>query len=366
MSEFIGLYIHIPFCRSKCPYCDFFSVRTKQYDYENYVNILINSIEKWSKKINKKVDTIYFGGGTPSLIGAPLIYKVLTNIKMNFEVTKDCEITIEVNPSSGNFFDFDLVKKAGVNRVSIGLQSADQQELKLLGRIHSLEDVSNTIKLCRKSNINNISLDLMIGIPNQTKESLKKSIDFCIDNKVQHISSYILCIEKNTYFYKNKEKYIFPDEDVTFDLYLFLTEYLNDNGFKQYEISNFSLTGYESKHNTKYWNLDNYLGIGPSAHSFLDNKRFYYSRSFEDFENDIIIDDGVGGNEEEYIMLKLRLTSGLNVSEYKKAFGKELSKDFFSKVDKFVKLNLMSFENDNICFTTNGFLLSNSILSELI
>ncbi|MCH5298272.1 MAG: radical SAM family heme chaperone HemW [Ruminococcus sp.] len=366
MSDTIGLYIHIPFCRSKCPYCDFFSLRGNESDYSSYVELLKSKIEIWGKKIKKKVDTIYFGGGTPSVLGAEYICDVLSYIKNYFEVYDDAEITLEVNPASGKFFDFAAVKKHGVNRISLGLQSANDNELKLLGRIHSIDDVNNTLSLIKNSGIDNISLDLMLGIPEQTKESLKRSIDFCAESGVTHISSYILKIEDGTIFDKRREQYKFPDEDTTADLYLFAVEYLSAKGFKQYEISNFSQSGFESRHNLKYWNLDDYLGIGPAAHSCVDEKRFYYNRSIENFKNDVIVDDGTGATSEEYILLQLRLSKGINIEKYKEVYGESLPTDFYKKIDKYCKLGLMNQDKNSVSFTPRGFLVSNSIIADLI
>lgn len=366
MSNNLGLYIHIPFCRSKCPYCDFFSLRGNQQDYNHYVNILKDKIVYWSKKYDKIVTTIYFGGGTPSVIGADLLCDILDEIKSNFIVSDDCEITFEVNPVSGLFFDFNKAKNHGFNRVSVGLQSANADELKSLGRIHSSDDALSTIQLIKQAGIDNISLDLMIGIPNQTIDSLKKSIDFCADAGVTHISSYILKIEENTVFHKRQDKLSLPDEDSTSDLYIFAVDYLDKKGFKQYEISNFSKKGYESKHNLKYWLLDDYLGIGPGAHSCVDGKRFYYNRSIEDFENDLIIDDGIGCTNEEYIMLRMRLTDGINSDEYEKVFDREAVKDFKRKTKKYIKADFMKESDNKIAFTTKGMLVSNTILADLL
>ncbi|MGN1139257.1 MAG: radical SAM family heme chaperone HemW, partial [Ruminococcus sp.] len=311
MSDCLGLYIHIPFCHSKCPYCDFFSIRGNSANYGEYVEVLNKNIVMWSKKINKKVDTIYFGGGTPSIIGADLLTEILISIKENFNVSDDAEITLEVNPHSGKFFDFNKAYHYGFNRISIGLQSSNKAELKSLGRTHTTDDVINTINLIREAKIENISLDVMMGIPNQTKDSLKETLDFCIKSKVNHISSYILKLEENTVFYKRQEKLNLPSDDETADLYKFAVGYLAEHKYNQYEISNFSKSGFESKHNLKYWNLEDYLGIGPAAHSFINKKRFYYKNSIEDFKNNNIISDGTGGNQEEYIMLQLRLKKGL-------------------------------------------------------
>ncbi|MEE3427729.1 MAG: radical SAM family heme chaperone HemW [Ruminococcus sp.] len=365
MSNSIGIYIHIPYCRSKCPYCDFFSKRGNDTEYKNYLKILTDKIINWGKKIDKPVDTIYFGGGTPSLIGDKNIADIIKCIKNCFDVDEKSEITIEVNPESAKHLDFENLYSVGVNRISIGLQSADKNELKQLGRIHSLKDAVDTIYLSKNAGIDNISLDVMLGISNQTDESLIKTLEFIANSGVKHISSYILKLEENTFYYKNRDRYNFPDDETTSNFYLKTVNYLNKNGFVQYEISNFAVKGYESKHNLKYWNLDEYLGIGPAAHSFIDGKRFYYDRSIEDFKNDIIIDEGLGGDKEEFIMLKLRLKKGLNIGEYEKAFGK-LSKDFFKKIELYTNSGFTEYKNNTLSFTPKGFLVSNNIISDLI
>lgn len=366
MNNSIGIYIHIPYCRSKCPYCDFFSLRGNNDDYKSYVSVLKKSIEYWGEKCGKKADSIYFGGGTPSILGAELICEILDSVYKSFNIDNNAEITIEANPASGKFFDFHAVKSFGVNRVSLGLQSSDEKELKALGRIHSLSDAFNSIELIKSSGIDNISLDLMLGVPSQNMNSLKKSLDFCIDSGVNHISSYILKIEENTFYGKNRDKFSFPDDELTSDLYLFTVEYLDKNGFKQYEISNFAVPGYESRHNLKYWNLDDYIGIGPGAHSFLNGRRFYYERDMKSFKDNIIKDEGVGGNKEEFIMLQLRLKKGLDINKYKEAFGEELPKDFYIKAEKYIKSGFLNKSGNRLFFTAKGFLVSNSIITELL
>ena len=366
MSDNMGIYLHIPFCRGKCPYCDFYSLRANESDYNNYVKILKNSIKYWSKRISKTADTIYIGGGTPSVLSSEQIADIITAAKSSFRCSDDIEITMEANPKSAINFDFSAAVDAGLNRVSLGVQSADENELKNLGRTHSINDVKNAVNKIRSAGTDNISFDLMLGIPEQTIASLKKSIDFCAALEVSHISIYMLKIEENTVFYKKRDKYNFPDDDYVSDLYLYAINYLSQKGFKQYEISNFCKSGYESRHNLKYWNLDDYLGIGPSAHSFLDGKRFHYERSVEDFADNKIVCDGPGGNASEYIMLQLRLKSGMNLNKYKEAFGGLPQKDFFDKIKKYSKLGYINFDNDNIRFTETGFLLSNTILADLI
>lgn len=366
MNNTLGLYIHIPFCRSKCPYCDFFSCRASESDYDNYIKCLKNIMKYHSEIIDKEIDTVYFGGGTPSVLGADRIAGILEYTRECFSVSNKAEITMEANPASGKFFDFARIAEFGVNRISLGMQSSNQKELKALGRLHSAEDVENTIKLIRKAGINNISLDLMMGIPYQTVESLRDSIDFCVAQNVSHISSYILKIEKGTIFEKRYDSYDFPSDEEAADLYLFAVDYLSKNGFEQYEISSFCKKGFESRHNLKYWTLGEYLGIGPAAHSFIDGKRFYYDRSFENFEKNIIRSEGEGGTTEEYIMLGLRLKRGLDLTECKKILGEKGSENLLKTSEKFVKAGLMEQKNNHLNFTPKGFLVSNAVLAQII
>ena len=250
--------------------------------------------------------------------------------------------------------------------VSMGMQTAVEDELRLLGRIHSIDDAKTSVERAKSAGFNNISLDLMMGIPNQTIESLEKSISFCADCKVTHISSYILKIEENTPFYKVQNKLKLADDDMQAEMYLKAVEMLDSLGYKQYEISNFAKQGYESRHNTNYWRCGEYIGIGPSAHSFFDGKRFFYSRSMDDFNNNKLSFEGTGGDEEEFIMLSLRLKSGLNYSEFEEKFGYTLPSYIIEKAKEYEKYGYTNVTDKSISFTPKGFLVSNSIISELI
>lgn len=366
MSDSLGLYLHIPFCKSKCPYCDFFSGKGSEADYDIYCRELKNKIFFWSKKTNRTVSTVYFGGGTPSILGTERLSSLLRTVKEDFAVDKDAEITLEVNPDSGKTLDFALLRQAGFNRVSVGFQTAVPAELKALGRIHQTEEAVLTVERAKAAGIENLSMDLMLGIPFQTIESLKASIDFCASLGVKHLSAYLLKIEKGTRFFEIRDSLAVADEDLQADLYLFAAEYLDRLGFRQYEISNFAAEGFESRHNSAYWQCREYIGIGPSAHSFFEGKRFFYGRSRQDFADNILCDDGVGGSEEEYIMLALRLKSGLCFKEYEKRFQKDISPALLSKIQRFKKMGLMESDETHACFTTKGFLVSNAVLSGLL
>lgn len=366
MSNSIGLYIHIPFCKSKCPYCDFFSANSNESDYDIYCNELKHKLKYWGIKINKEVATIYFGGGTPSVLGTKRLCSLLDCVKSNFKLTDDTEITVEVNPDTGKYLDFCALLNTGFNRISIGMQSAVESELKALGRIHNADDAKQTVINAQNAGFNNVSLDLMMGIPNQTIDTLKNSIEFCADCNVTHISSYILKIEENTPFYKLKNELKFADEDMQAEMYLQSVSLFEKLGYRQYEISNFSLDGFESKHNSNYWRCGEYIGIGPSAHSFLDGKRFYYDRNMKDFTDNKIVFDGYGGSEDEYIMLALRLKRGLVFNDFSKKFGKQVSENIINKAKRLADNKYLKIDDKHICLTPKGFLVSNAIICELI
>lgn len=361
----IGIYIHIPFCEQKCPYCDFYSIADKS-EFDKYTDAVINRIIKYSNKYNDVVSTIYFGGGTPSILGTTRLVNILKTIKKNFSVSENAEVTLEVNPSSQDNLSFVDLYCAGFNRVSIGLQSAHENELKILGRSHTAHDTEITVINAKSAGFNNISLDLMLCVPGQTKSSLTESIEFCKDCGVTHISAYILKIEENTKFYKIKDSLNLFDDDDSSKLYLHVVNELERCGYHQYEISNFSKPGYEGKHNLKYWRDEEYLGIGPSAHSFLNGKRFYYSRSFSDFYDDIFIEDGTGGDIEEYIMLRLRLREGVSLVSLKNEYGYTPSQKLLKSLNRLKEECLIEFNNEIIYLTKEGFLVSNMIINYII
>lgn len=361
----IGLYIHIPFCKSKCPYCDFFSIKMNDEEMNRYVDKVIERFDKYCND-DIVLDTVYFGGGTPSTLGTERIAKILNAINDKFTVDENAEITMEMNPTSKELINFTVLKECGLNRLSIGMQSAVESEMKLLGRTHSQEDVINTVNLAKRSGIDNISLDLIIGVPTQTKESLKYSMDFCKSLGVKHISAYILKIEEGTKFYTIKDSLNMPSDDEQAEMYMYVSEYLESIGYNQYEISNYSLEGFESRHNTKYWRCEEYIGIGPSAHSFYNGERFYYNRSFEEFYNDKTNFDCIGGTEEEFIMLNLRLKRGLIFKEYEEKYNKKFPEEIIKKAKILEKAGLLTVDKEKVSLNRKGYLVSNAIICELI
>lgn len=367
-----GIYIHIPFCKSKCPYCDFYSYRCKDKEMKAYVEALLNEINSLSMVSNFvkepfKADTLYLGGGTPSVLSGEDLYRIVTTVRARFSIPDNAEITVECNPNSNIEAILPCLLKAGVNRISLGLQSAVDKERKILGRQSDKKRVTEVIELLKSNGISNISLDVMLGIPLQTEESLKETLDFIIESDVPHVSAYMLKIEEGTHFYKNYNKYDFPDEEKTIELYNQCADTLEKAGFIHYEISNFAKEGFESHHNTKYWELENYLGIGPGAHSYIDGKRFYFESDTDGFiQGEKAIFDSLGGDCEEYIMLKLRLKKGLDLPELKRLYGEKPLMKIKEKAPFLKEQGLIDFDGENISLTRKGYLISNSVICELL
>lgn len=345
MNAKAGLYIHIPFCANKCPYCDFYSVKYDKESAENYAKRVIEEFEKYK---GAEFDTVYLGGGTPSILEPQLIGNILNAAREKFKIDSNSEITIECNPSKNLEEDFKKYADFGINRISLGMQSAVKSERLALGRKAGKEDVAKAIYDAKKAGITNISLDLMLGTPKQIFEGLNETFAFIQEMNVSHISAYMLKIEESTPFYRLQDKLALPNDDTVSDMYLKTVDVLSDMGFHQYEISNFAKSNYESRHNIKYWQLIPYLGIGKSAHSFWNGRRFYYDKDFN------IVDDGAGGSKEEQIMLGLRLKKGIKKSLIKR------------NLMPYIKAGYMEESGENISFTPKGFLVSNTILSELI
>lgn len=362
----IGLYLHIPFCRSKCPYCDFYSFRGSETDMDNYCAALQQRISESASALQCKANTLYIGGGTPSVLGAERLKSLVNQAKRDF-LTDEAEVTVECNPYKLPPDFFKVLAEVGVNRVSLGLQSANDTERRTLGRRSDRQTVETAVKAAQRAGIQNISLDVMLGVPDQTEKSLAETLDFCLSLGVPHISAYILKVEENTPFGRRREQYNFPDDDKTADFYLQLCETLENGGILQYEISNFAKSGFESRHNLKYWHCEEYLGLGPAAHSFLNNKRFYFSRDFEAFlKGGAPVPDGDGGDFTEYAMLALRLIEGLRESWVLARFGHKIPDEMHKKAQIFVQGGYMAADEERIALTRKGFLLSNAILAELL
>lgn len=357
----LGLYIHIPFCERKCNYCDFYSAFYSEDMLNIYLSALKGEIKKWGGKTNRPIDTVYIGGGTPSLLGKEII-ALSDCIRNSFSLCKDIEFTAEVNPSSSDIF-LKYAKAAGVNRLSIGVQSGCDTALKKLGRTHTAQDSVQTVKNAEKYGFCNISADLMTALPESNIDTLKRDIDFILSLDVQHISSYLLKIEPKTLFAKKEKLLDLPDDDGAAEQYLYMCDRLENGGYEHYEISNFARDAKYSRHNMKYWLCHDYIGIGPSAHSFINGRRFYYPENLHKFiKNPFAVQDGTGGNNAEKIMLGLRLSQGIDLSEI---YG-DIPQAIKTKISLFEKAGYLNSALPVISLTDKGMLISNSIITELL
>lgn len=369
----LGLYIHVPFCRTKCLYCDFCSfVSREESEREEYVLALINEIRS-RRAGGHIVDTVYFGGGTPSILTVLQIERIILAIRGSFELSHDAEITLECNPMT-HLDDaeeyFSALLSLGVNRLSIGVQSAVDSELKLIGRRHSFEEAKNTFLSARRAGFDNISLDLMLALPSQTLETLKRSVLELISLAPEHISIYSLQLEEGTPLHRMREKYIFPDDDSAADMYETVVALMKDAGYSHYEISNFAKKGKESRHNSKYWSLDEYLGFGLAAHSDFAGKRSENTREMSDYLSGkyLLSEQKIGEREREleFLMLGLRTGAGISRTKFSALFNANFDQKYGKKVEKFKKMGYLCENGDRIFLNERGFEISNAILSELL
>ncbi len=322
-----------------------------------YVNTMKTELRENRDK-NIRADSLYFGGGTPSVLLGEELVELLNTVKDCFSVTEDAEITVECNPSSDLERFLPIVAEAGVNRVSLGMQSAVDGERRKLGRMADRKRVEEALSIARKSGIENLTLDVMLGVPGQTKDSLNDTLQFLLDSGVPHVSAYMLKLEEGTVFYKRRDSLGLPDEEETSDFYLQTIDTLSAGGLNQYEISNFARPGFESRHNLKYWHCEEYLGFGPSAHSFYQGKRFYREADWNAFVSGApVVQDGTGGSFEERLMLALRLTEG---------YRGDISEELREKATQPILSPFVEVGENSIRLTREGFLVSNTVIAELI
>ena len=370
--ESIGLYIHIPFCVSKCPYCDFHSAAIgtplqAEAALDAYTAALLRSVEEWAHRLPTTADTLYFGGGTPSLMGGSRLAQVIAAAQRHFGLT-DAEITLEANPADDLADTLSAFAAAGGNRLSLGMQSAVPAELALLGRRHTPADVARTMADARRTGIENISLDVMLGISGQTVSSACHSVDVAADLGATHLSAYLLKIEPNTPYGACPPD--LPSEDDAVDLYHAAFERMDGRGYHQYEISNAALPNCESRHNLKYWLSQPYLGLGPAASSCVGGHRFTYPRDTAAFvagnlPTEDPCDGAPVGSAEEYALLRLRLSDGLTQSAFTARFGTPLPEEWMRRAAA-LPPSLVTAEAEGIRLTRDGFLLSNAIISRII
>ena len=369
----LGVYLHIPFCRSKCLYCDFCSLphATDERMYAYADALCQDLIQKAELCREYTVDTVYLGGGTPTVLPTDALERILKTVFLNYGVSPNAEITAECNPATVDLDALVRLRRAGLNRLSIGLQSAHKKELKALGRLHDFEDFRNTFLAAREAGFENLSADVMFGIPHQSTESLLSTLEQLCALSPEHISSYGLGIEEDTPFGRMADRLPLPDEDTVCEMYRRGVEFLAKRGYRQYEISNFAKAGYESRHNLKYWNCDEFLGFGPAAYSDFAGERFGYSRDVDAYiaGREILFERERPSRAErinEYVMLRMRLGEGIFTKAFKERFGCSFDALFGSAIEPFVQKGLVVRGESGYRFTDEGMLLSNAVLSELL
>jgi len=366
----IGAYVHIPFCKQKCYYCDFVSFANQNVLQKEYFKELIKEIKDFFSKNEYEISTIYIGGGTPSFVDSSFIKEILKLIPQNHTN----EITIEVNPGTVDIDKLKVYKEAGINRLSIGLQSTHDRLLKQIGRIHNFEDFLNTYNMAKDIGFDNINVDLMIGLPNQSIQDIKQSLEIITNLEPKHISVYSLIVEENTKMADliARNDLQLPDEELERNMYWYVKNYLELKGYNHYEISNFAKKGYESKHNLDCWNQKEYIGFGLAAHSYLNNTRFSNTDNLNNYLNNgwknktIQEEQDEISKKYEYMLLGLRKIEGISIQKFKEKFGENPLFLFRNELNKLVDEGLLIVENDSIKLTNKGLDLANLVWEEFV
>ncbi|GMU95264.1 radical SAM family heme chaperone HemW [Ignavibacterium album] len=372
-----ALYIHIPFCDHKCIYCDFYSIITTD-NIEKFLSALKDEINYYSKlySAEREIISLFFGGGTPSLMNATYISGIIDHINKNFSFGKEPEITLETNPGTVDEKKLTDFRKAGINRISIGIQSFDENDLQFLTRIHDKQTAINTVHNAVKSGFENISIDLIFNLPGQTKEKWKANLEQAVRLPIKHISAYSLILERGTILNKmvldGEVKIQSADYDA--ELYELTIDFLSNNGFTQYEVSNFAKPGYECIHNKAYWEYKDYIGFGPSAHSFVNGKRWWNYSSLKRYISEVKEKQNAMMNYEllnkdqmknEYIMLALR-SKGLNLRDYINKFGSDWLDGHLKDFEFLRKENFIEYDHNSIKLTPKGYAICDEILSKIL
>lgn len=375
MDARLGIYIHIPFCASKCGYCDFYSKAGCKEQMPRYQQALLMHIEEAASRIAPAyIDTVYFGGGTPSYYGAKRLCEILEAVKCTGRLLKSAEITVEANPDSMKPAELRQLRKAGVNRLSVGMQSANNDILKMIGRRHNFKQVEMAVKNARAAGFDNISLDLIYGLPSQTRSEWADTLARALELHPEHISGYGLKLEPGTPMYAYHDTPLIPDDDEQADMYLCMVETLERYGYTQYEISNFCIKGYESRHNLKYWRLEDYMGFGPGAHSCMGRQRYSYVRDLDGYIAGVLGDadmideyEQIGDFERgaEYLMLGMRTVYGISQKEYYAIYRSDFS-GIERTLREFEARGWAVQQGDRWRFTPSGFLLSNVLIGKLL
>ncbi|NLU25225.1 MAG: radical SAM family heme chaperone HemW [Clostridiales bacterium] len=368
----LGLYVHIPFCKQKCDYCDFYSLAHSEEKMDGYTAALISHLEEVAPRAERHtVDTVYFGGGTPSYLGEKRLIKILKVIEKRYKLAKDTEITLEANPdSAGDFKVLRSLRRAGFNRLSLGVQATDDALLKNIGRIHTFEQVRLAVEAARKAKIKNLSLDLIYGLPGQSLAQWQTTLADAVALSPEHLSCYGLKVEEGTPLYTRRENAGLPDDDAQADMYLYTVDYLKERGYEQYEISNFARPGYESRHNLKYWTLGEYAGFGPGAHSDFGDVRFAYEKDIDRYiKGDLRLSEtqNIPPRERdiEYLMLGLRTTAGVDAKAFENRF-RERFDPMGALLETYEKQGWCRRQGSVWHLTPTGFLVSNQIIGNVL
>lgn len=376
MADKLGIYIHIPFCRSKCDYCDFYSLAGQEGRMDDYQKALITHMKETAPQTRGlQIDTVYFGGGTPSFYGEKRLRELLRLISKRFDLAKDAEITVECNPDSVDLKMLQALRRAGVNRLSLGVQSACDQELQCLHRPHTFEQAVEAVKAARAAKFQNISLDLIYGLPGQTMEGWQNTVEQVLALKPEHLSCYGLKVESGTPLdYRVSRGEQLPDDDDQADMYLWTVDRLAQDGYRQYEISNFARSGFQSRHNLKYWMGHPYIGFGPGAHSDFGGRRYSFVRDLEGYISGVlgggaVIDasDLIPSRERgsEYLMLRLRTTRGIEEWEYRREFFLNFD-PIEQKLEEYERQGWAERHDRRWNLTPKGFLVSNQLIGDLL
>jgi len=374
-----GVYIHIPFCRSRCSYCDFATGTYESELAQRYVTALVQEISEARRPGGLTVvDSIYLGGGTPSLLSPSQLERIFDAVHRRFSVTATAEVTMEMNPGTVTPEKLRAYKAAGVNRASFGAQTFDDRELAKLGRIHTADDVRTTIEMLHQSGFDNVSFDLIAGLPGQSMDDWKRNLDEAVKLRPEHLSLYLLEVHEGTPLADHIRRGIQPkpDEDLAAEMYELMVERTASAGYKQYEISNFSQPGFESRHNSKYWTCDAVYGFGCSAHSY-DGNRLRWSNErdasvyidlVESGKTPIVDTTPLSENDvrSESVFLGLRLLRGVDLAEYRRRFGLDLRKENAGDIERLLDAGLIDIDNDLLRLTRHGALLSNEVFSAFI
>ncbi|WP_040758390.1 radical SAM family heme chaperone HemW [Ruminiclostridium papyrosolvens] len=373
-----GLYIHVPFCSSKCNYCDFNSYAGKINFADNYFKAMKKEVELYKEYMKDYlIHTIFIGGGTPSVVSERYIFEILEKCKTCFNISDNCEISIESNPGTLSIEKLKAYKKAGINRISMGLQAYQKNLLKYLGRCHSHEDFSASVKNARDAGFENINADIIFGIPGQTIENWKETLSYLISRGINHISAYSLKIEEGTKFgtMEKEGSLVQVEDELDREMYHYAVDYLSEQGLKQYEISNFAKAGYECKHNLTYWKCVDYLGLGAGAHSCLKDVRFSNEVSIEGYIDYLKHGDKpvyenipleLTDKMSEYMFLGLRLTKGVTGREFFLRFNQDLFSKYKASLEKLEKKGLIEISGDCVKLTSLGFDLANQVFVEFV